>query len=145
VTGTDVAGGPLDYEPPARILRLEAAVAVVLRIGVATSSAVLALGTVITVVAASTSSQAQRTVGALRHGAAHPAGLAIPRTLVDVLRGIVHGDGPAIVMVGVLLLILTPITRVAVSLAVYAMERDTTFVVITATVLVLLIASFALG
>ena len=145
MTGTDVTDGPLDYEPPAGIRRLEAAVTVVLRVGVTVSSAVLVLGTVITVVAASTSAEARRTVGALRHGAAHPGGLNIARSLGDVFHGVVHGNGPAIVMVGVLLLILTPITRVAVSLVVYAMERDTTFVVITATVLVLLIASFALG
>jgi uncharacterized membrane protein len=145
VTGTDVAGEPLDYQPPARTLRLEAAVTVVLRVGVAASSVVLALGTVITVVAASTSPQARRTVGALRHGAAHPVGLAVSRSLGDIAHGVVRGNGPAIVMVGVLLLILTPITRVAVSLAVYARERDTTFVVISATVLALLIVSFALG
>ncbi|HXX91952.1 MAG TPA: DUF1634 domain-containing protein [Acidimicrobiales bacterium] len=136
---------PLHYEPPAAMARLEAAVTVVLRIGLALSMAVLVVGTLVTLAAASTSAQAGRTVGALRHGAAHPGGLAIPRSVGAVARGLAHGQGPAIVLLGVLLLVLTPISRVAVSAVVYAREHDTTFVVISVVVFALLVASFALG
>jgi len=144
-TERTAASHPLVYEPPAGIRRLEAAVALVLRVGVAISSALILVGTVMTVTASSTAREARRTVAALRAGAAHPAGLAIPRTAGDVFHGLRHAQGPDIVILGVVLLVLTPIARVAVSMFVYLYERDATFVVITAVVLTLLLTSFALG
>jgi uncharacterized membrane protein len=147
VSDAPVAGGdrPLAYEPPAGVRRLEKAVAVVLRIGVAVSSALLLVGTVVTITASATSGQARRTVAALRAGAAHPGGLAIARNVGDVAHGLRHLQGPDVVILGVAVLVLTPIARVAVSLAVYAAERDGRFVAITAVVLAMLLASFALG
>jgi uncharacterized membrane protein len=139
------SGLGLGYDPPAEVRRLESAVAVVLRIGVTLSSALLVVGTVITLVASSTSHQARRTVASLRAGAAHPAGLAIARNVGDVVHGLGHLQGPDVVILGVAVLVLTPIVRVAVSLAVYAADRDGRYVAITAVVLAMLLASFALG
>lgn len=48
-------------------------------------------------------------------------------------------------MAGLLLLIATPVIRVAASVVAYAFERDRLYVAITAAVLLLLFASFALG
>ena len=142
MTGSTAARGSLDYVPPGDVGRLEKAVSVVLRIGVSVSALMLTAGTLVTLV---TAKGATRAVASLRRGVAHPSGLTVPRSVAGVAHGVVHGQGPALVMLGVLLLVLTPITRVAVSLAVYAREHDTTFVVITAVVLALLISSFALG
>ena len=46
---------------------------------------------------------------------------------------------------GLLLLIATPILRVAVSLVGFALERDRTYAVISAGVLIVLLISFLLG
>ena len=46
---------------------------------------------------------------------------------------------------GLLLLILTPVVRVAVSILAFRAQRDRTYVLITSAVLVLLLLSFVLG
>jgi uncharacterized membrane protein len=48
-------------------------------------------------------------------------------------------------VLGLLLLIATPVMRVAVSVLIFVHQRDWTFVVITSVVLVLLVLSFVLG
>ena len=63
------------------------------------------------------------------------------------ISGVVHTAGPsncrAIIQLGLLLLILTPIARVAFSLAGFALERDGVYVGLTFVVLAILIYSFA--
>jgi len=60
---------------------------------------------------------------------------------------IVHAMGPssfrAIIQFGLLLLIATPIARVAFALAGFVLERDRTYVVITSVVLAILLYSVA--
>ena len=53
--------------------------------------------------------------------------------------------GEHIANLGLLLLIATPVARVAASIFLFARERDFTFVIITTTVLLLLLLSFVLG
>jgi len=48
-------------------------------------------------------------------------------------------------MLGLLLLIATPVLRVMVSVVAFALERDRRFVLITGAVLCVLIGSFAIG
>jgi uncharacterized membrane protein len=62
-----------------------------------------------------------------------------------VIQGLEHSQGRAIVMAGLLLLIATPVLRVAISVLAFVYQRDRTFVVITSVVLALLLTSFALG
>jgi uncharacterized membrane protein len=73
-----------------------------------------------------------------------PAG-AFPRSAAWFLHGLLRFDGQAVIVAGLLLLIATPVIRVAVSMFAFARERDRTYVAITATVLVLLLLSFLLG
>ena len=68
-----------------------------------------------------------------------------PFTLHWFLHGLAHAQGQAIIVAGLLLLIATPVARVAISIATFAIEKDWTYVVITTIVLLLLIASFLLG
>ena len=72
-------------------------------------------------------------------------GVAFPHTLADVARGIAEGRGEAIVALGLLLLIATPILRVAVSLVGFALQRDRVFTALSAFVLLVLAISFLLG
>jgi uncharacterized membrane protein len=72
-------------------------------------------------------------------------GAAFPSTLREVADGLLAMRGQAVVVVGLLLLIATPIMRVAVSIAGFVLQRDRAFVVITSAVLALLLVSFLLG
>ncbi len=72
-------------------------------------------------------------------------GAALPNTLGGVARGVLAGRGQAVVVLGLLLLIATPILRVAVSMLGFALQRDRTYTVICAAVLVVLMVSFLLG
>jgi len=63
----------------------------------------------------------------------------------DVFRGVALLRGQAIVMLGILLLIATPVVRVAISIILFAVQRDRRFVVITSAVLVLLLISLVTG
>jgi uncharacterized membrane protein len=119
--------------------RTERLISRVLRVGVYTSLALIAAGTLLSFVAGGYGNQPSdlaRLTG--------PGG-AFPRTLAWFGHGLLHFDGQAVIVAGLLILILTPIVRVMVSLIGFARERDRTYVWITAAVLALLILSFALG
>lgn len=73
----------------------------------------------------------------------HPT---FPDTLPAVAAGVLHGDPLAIVVLGLLILLATPVIRVAVSIAAFAIENDRTYVIITALVLAILLFSiFGIG
>ena len=72
-------------------------------------------------------------------------GRAVPRTVGQVISGMRHLRGEAIIMAGLVLLIATPVLRVAVSIFAFIYEKDKAFVVLTSVVLGLLILSFFLG
>jgi uncharacterized membrane protein len=112
----------------------ERLISTVLRVGVVTSLVLVAAGMAITIA---------RDPGAL--SAPLRAGTARESSLHAIAVGVAGLDGPAIVMVGLLLLIATPVLRVAVSIAIFVRERDAAFVAITAVVFALLVLSFVLG
>ena len=68
-----------------------------------------------------------------------------PHTLGETLDGARQFRGEAFIVIGLLLLIATPVMRVAVSIVAFMLERDWIFVTITSVVLALLILSFFLG
>jgi uncharacterized membrane protein len=74
-----------------------------------------------------------------------PGEADLPHTIPDVWRGLKQFQGQAIVVLGLLLLIVTPVMRVAVSILGFVYEKDRTYTLITTIVLVLLILSFVLG
>ena len=87
----------------------------------------------------------------MQHGhtaAAYAAFRGEPEALRS-LGGIVHGAlalrSEAIVQLGLLLLIATPIARVAFTLVAFALQRDVTYVCITALVLALLLFGLVFG
>ncbi|HUY62938.1 MAG TPA: DUF1634 domain-containing protein [Acidimicrobiales bacterium] len=132
-------------EGQAATARLEGAVALVLRVGVTVSCAVMGAGAVVTLVAPRSRRETARAVPALRRGVLHPAGTSSFHSIGGVLGALAHDPGPALVMLGVLLLVATPVARVAVSVVGYALEGDRRFVSITLIVLAVLVASFAIG
>lgn len=68
-----------------------------------------------------------------------------PTTWSTVVRGVLQLKPYGVMAAGLLLLILTPVIRVAVSILVFIKEKDWLYIAITTTVFVILIVSFVLG
>lgn len=68
-----------------------------------------------------------------------------PTTITGVIEGLLALKSYAIIQTGLLLLILTPVFRVAVSILVFLKEKDYLYVGITSLVFVILIISFIIG
>lgn len=68
-----------------------------------------------------------------------------PTNLSAIFQGMVAFKPYAIMMLGLFLLILTPVMRVGVSIILFLKEKDYTFVRITTLVFIILIISFLLG
>jgi len=66
----------------------------------------------------------------------HPLSLRHP---AELMSGIARGDAGAIVQLGILLLIATPIARVAFAAVAFSIERDRLYVGISLTVLAVLL------
>lgn len=77
-----------------------------------------------------------------RHFAGQPS---IDRIVSQIVRGALALRARSIIQFGILLLIATPIARVAVSLVAFMLERDRTYVMITALVLAVLLVSLITG
>lgn len=74
-----------------------------------------------------------------------PGAADFPHSIPDLIQSVRELRGQGIVTLGLLLLTLTPVVRVALSIGLFAYERDPTFVMLTTAVLIVLIASFLLG
>ncbi len=117
-----------------------------LRIGVWTSISTIVLGLVL-LIAKDGSKLMHRQPGGL-DGLLKQGLPGQPATLSaygDVLLSVRHGQGLGVVMLGLLVLLLTPVLRVAVSIVAFLVERDVLYVWITIVVLCLLLAGIALG
>jgi uncharacterized membrane protein len=76
----------------------------------------------------------------------HQAGTqVVPTSLAGIWFGLTHADPSAIVVVGLLLLIATPVIRVVVSIIAFAVGHDLLYVGITSLVLAILLFSFLSG
>jgi uncharacterized membrane protein len=124
----------------ARVLWIELVISRLLRIGVITSLAVVLLGTVLTFVH---HPEYTRSAGELPRLITPDA--AFPHSPGQVLAGLREFQGRSLVILGLLLLILTPVLRVAVSIFLFVYERDRVFVLITSVVLAMLLLSFVVG
>ncbi len=120
--------------------RMERVIATTLRAGVVLSVAVMLVGLALTFAHHpnyATSPDARRQVTGDDYRFAH--------NLSETMHGLVRLEGRSIVTLGLLLLIATPVLRVAFSLVLFAGQRDRAYTAITATVLALLLISFLLG
>lgn len=125
---------------PAKVRQVELLISGLLRVGVVTSLSVVVFGTILSFVHHPDYLTSRRALQRLT-----TPGAAIPHTPREVGYGLVHLQGQAVVVLGLLLLVATPVLRVAVSILGFVYERDRTFVLITSLVLALLILSFILG
>ncbi|HEX6540547.1 MAG TPA: DUF1634 domain-containing protein [Ktedonobacterales bacterium] len=71
--------------------------------------------------------------------------LTYPHSLSGIARRLGRGEPLALIALGLLILLLTPILRVAVSIITFAIERDWLYTGITLLVLIILLVSLLLG
>jgi|SRR6185312_15644051 len=84
-------------------------------------------------------------IRALRQPAWISLGTALKMSPGTALRGVLHLDAASLMLTATVLLILTPVVRVVVSLAVFWADRDFRFVRITAAVLAVIVLTVVLG
>jgi uncharacterized membrane protein len=113
-----------------RLRQAELAISHVLRGGVILSAAIILLGVVWFY---------------LQMAITGRATLTYPTSVSGIVQGLVRGEPLAVVTLGLLILLLTPILRVAISILIFALERDWLYTVITLVVLIILLASLLLG
>jgi uncharacterized membrane protein len=112
-----------------QIQDVELAVSRWLRVGVLISAAVIILGLILFFI----------------QGSSGYPGDYYPHSLPEIFNGTIHMKPYAVITTGLILLILTPVLRVAISIWVFVREGDKLYVIITSIVLIILIVSFALG
>lgn len=127
---------PLPPAPSHPDRRMELIVGRVLQLGVLVAAGVVVAGAVPFL---------------LRHGAApadfgtFQAGPAALRSVPGIVRGALALDSRAVLQLGLVLLIATPVARVALSLAAFVLQRDRLYTGMTAVVLALLLYSLMLA
>ena len=119
---------------------VDTAISNLLRGGVLLSIGVVVLGLIFTFVHHPQYTTSKADLGQLTNPA-----IVYPHTIREVVRQIFGERGQAIVMLGLLLLIATPIARVGFSVAAFVVERDRIYVGITIVVFVLLLVSLVAG
>jgi len=120
--------------------RTERMAARLLRVGVAASVAVIGAGLAVSLLR---HPEYLSDPGALERLTA--PGAAFPHEIGDVAAELAAGRGRALVSAGLLLLIATPVLRVAASVVSFLRQRDRAFAGITLGVLLVLALSLALG
>jgi uncharacterized membrane protein len=131
---------PEDRPEPMRRVRTEILISTLLRVGVSLSAVLLVLGIVLTFVGHGSYLTSGKSLDHLTGASA-----SFPHSLGSVIDGAVTGNGPSVVLIGLLVLVATPVVRVALSVLVFVLEHDRTFVAITLGVLSMLMLSFVLG
>lgn len=131
---------PLPADRDEQMRRLEVLISRLLRVGVIVSVGLIVVGTVATFVQhpdyVSSSGVLDSAVG---------PGATFPHELDALLASMRQLRGEAIVTLGLLVLMATPVVRVAFSVIAFTRHRDTTYALITAAVLCLLLLSLVLG
>lgn len=106
--------------------RLERLIGTVLRYGMAVSLTVLVIGLVLFALSPSGHEE-------------------VDLSLEEILRGSIEGNPIAVIDLGIVLLIATPLTRVVTAMMVFAVDRDWRFALVALAVLALLTLAVAVG
>ncbi|HJQ52205.1 MAG TPA: DUF1634 domain-containing protein [Gemmatimonadaceae bacterium] len=120
----------------ARDERVEQMVGRLLRLGVLFAALVVAIGGALLLV------QYGHSPANFHDFAAAGRGL---RSVGAILTGVSHGDSRAIAQLGLVLLILTPVARVALTLGAFILQRDRLYILTTSIVLALLLYGLVWG
>ena len=119
---------------------VRAVVGKVLHAGVLTSAGILLVGYLVDLI------REPAAFGSRVVEQAHlKARASFPHSFATVWDGISRGNGEAIIVAGILVLILTPVAGVITSAVAFAQRRDWLFTIISASVLSVILGSFLLG
>ncbi len=124
---------------------MEGLISTTLRAGVLTGAVLIALGLLLLAVTGSTGYGPVGTLQTILAFESNGSPGHFPITPAAVLAGVVQGKPYAIVESGVLVLMATPVLRVALSVGVFSAQRDRLYVAITLAVLGILVLSYLLG
>ena len=130
--------GPVE-EPPL-VHRVELAISYLLRAGVLLSIALVVLGSCLTFARHpeyATQRMPVKDVPTIAQD--------FPHTIAATVESLVEMHGQGFILLGLLVLLVTPVMRVAVSIVAFAIQKDRAFTIITTIVLVILLVSFFLG
>jgi len=116
--------------------RMESIMGRLLQVGVLLAATVVLVGGVMYLFAHAGAAANYRVFAARPVALRHPAAL---------LNGIARGDASAIIELGILLLVATPICRVIFAVIAFALERDRLYVAISLTVLAVLLFGMLRG
>ena len=121
-----------------KIFQVEEWISILLRVGVSISLAVIVLGMSVILLRSQPGAAGNLQARLSAHA-------VFPHTPGEVWAGLRAGDGQAIVAAGLMVLLATPLLRVAMSAVAFAIARDWAYVWITLTVLALLATSLLIG
>lgn len=116
---------------------IELLISYVLRIGVLTAAAFIAVGLVMFFVDVANGTTSGQAKDILKHG-----GKQITVSWTSIAHGVTHGDALSVIELGLLILILTPVSRVLLTVILFLIEKDPVFVIVSAIVLFVLMLGF---
>lgn len=119
----------MSEENNSKIEEMEIIISNFLRIGVVLSATIVFIGLLMFLVS----------------GNSGYSGDYFPTTPTEIFNGVLLVKPYAIILLGLIILILTPVFRVGVSILVFVKEKDFLYVKITSFVFIILIISFILG
>ena len=126
----------------AKIRRTEVAISLVLRIGVIVSVLVITVGLVLMF---AHHSAYVPIMGNFSYRNLTSPTTPFPHSFAALSHSIAAGEGQGIIVLGVLILVLTPVIRVAVGVLAFLYEKDVPMALVTFVVLVVLVGSFFLA
>ena len=121
--------------------RSEQIISLVLQTGVIVSAAIIVLG--ITMFFVEHNHQ-NASINGSYHQFISPS-YSFPHSISSLISSLRAGKASAVIVLGVLLLILTPVIRVATSILLFLRQRDIPMTCVTLCVLLVLISSFVVG
>ncbi len=148
-TAADIPEWPVAATAAGRRLSdgpVELIISWLLRIGVWSSIAIIVFGLVLLVIKdrqALVHTQPGGLDGLLKHGLPGQPGTL--SSYGDVLLSVRRGDAFGVIMLGLMVLLLTPVMRVAVSIIAFLLDHDRLYALITLVVLGLLMTGVLLG
>ncbi|MHB8262769.1 MAG: DUF1634 domain-containing protein [Acidimicrobiales bacterium] len=122
-----------------KVRKVETIISVVLRTGVVVSVIVVAVGLAISF------SHHPEYLSNFSYKGLTNVHYSFPDTFSTLFHSLSIGQGRGVVVLGLALLILTPVMRVAVSIFAFVYEEDPIMVAVTSFVLLMLVSSFFLG
>jgi uncharacterized membrane protein len=131
--------------PMDQVERAELYLSYLLRGGVLLSAAIIIIGIAMMFAIQHQSSYVSPSLSGLTSYPPRLNSVTIDTSITDIRTGLAQGDPDAVISLGLVVLIATPIMRVAASVFLFLMQRDYVYVLMTLFVLIVLLTSFALG